>query len=145
MGFNAAAQAPRQRRQAEVDALAGIAFALAIERLVLSELLEEDHRQQVRPSKCETSAFALAASALAVAASASAATAPGTFLSQQCKRTGKVVRKLFGRIAHDRMESYSTPPFQCFCLPADVHQVQDRQRPTAPSPRETSADGAQQT
>ncbi len=40
-----------QCRQADVDALAGIAFALAIERLVLGELLEQDHRQQVWPGK----------------------------------------------------------------------------------------------
>src|SRR5690606_31430755 len=40
-----------KRRQAEVDALAGIAFALAIERLMLGELLEQDHRQKVRPGK----------------------------------------------------------------------------------------------
>jgi hypothetical protein len=40
-----------QRRQAEVDALAGIALALAVERLVLGELLKQDHRQQVRSGK----------------------------------------------------------------------------------------------
>ncbi len=40
-----------QRRQAEVDAFAGIAFALTVERLVLGELLKQDHRQQVRSCK----------------------------------------------------------------------------------------------
>ena len=34
-----------QRRDAEIDALSGIALALAIQRLVLAELLEQDHRQ----------------------------------------------------------------------------------------------------
>ena len=40
-----------QRRQAQLDAFAGIAFALPVERLMLAELLEQDHRQQVRPGK----------------------------------------------------------------------------------------------
>ena len=40
-----------QRRDAEIDALSGIALALAIQRLVLAELLEQDHGQQVRPGK----------------------------------------------------------------------------------------------
>ncbi len=40
-----------ERRQAEVDALAGIALALPVERLMLSELLEQDHRQQARTGK----------------------------------------------------------------------------------------------
>jgi hypothetical protein len=40
-----------QCREAEVDALAGIAFALPVQRLVLGELLEQDHRQQVRSGK----------------------------------------------------------------------------------------------
>lgn len=35
-----------ERRQAERHAFAGIAFSLAIERLMLAELLEQDHRQQ---------------------------------------------------------------------------------------------------
>ena len=37
-----------QRREAELDALAGVALALPVERLVLAELLEQDHRQQAR-------------------------------------------------------------------------------------------------
>jgi hypothetical protein len=40
-----------ERRQAEVDALAGIALALPVERLMLAELLEQDHRQQARTGK----------------------------------------------------------------------------------------------
>ncbi len=40
-----------QRRDAEINALAGITLALAVERLVLPELLEQDHGQQVRPGK----------------------------------------------------------------------------------------------
>lgn len=35
-----------ERRQAERHAFAGIAFSLAVERLMLAELLEQDHRQQ---------------------------------------------------------------------------------------------------
>ena len=38
-----------ERREAEIDAFAGIALGLAVQRLVLAELLEEDRRQQVRP------------------------------------------------------------------------------------------------
>ena len=38
-----------QGRQAKRHALAGIAFGLAIEWLMLPELLEQDHRQQARP------------------------------------------------------------------------------------------------
>ena len=34
-----------KRRQAEVDALTGIALTLPVERLMLGELLEQDHRQ----------------------------------------------------------------------------------------------------
>ena len=37
-----------QRRQAEIDALAGVAIALPVQRLVLAVLLEDDHRQKVR-------------------------------------------------------------------------------------------------
>ena len=36
-----------QRRQAEIDAFARVAVALAVQRLVLAVLLEQDHRQQV--------------------------------------------------------------------------------------------------
>jgi hypothetical protein len=41
----------RQRRHAEVDTLAGEAIALPVQRLMLTELLKQDHRQQVRPGK----------------------------------------------------------------------------------------------
>ena len=37
-----------QRREAELDAFAGIALALAVQRLMLAELLEQDHGQQAR-------------------------------------------------------------------------------------------------
>ena len=37
-----------QRRQAQLDALAGIALALPVQRLMLAELLEQDHRQKPR-------------------------------------------------------------------------------------------------
>jgi hypothetical protein len=41
----------RQRRDAEVNALAGEALALPVERLMLAEFVEQDHRQQAWPSK----------------------------------------------------------------------------------------------
>ena len=37
-----------ERREAELDALAAVALGLAVQRLVLAELLEQDHRQQAR-------------------------------------------------------------------------------------------------
>ncbi|MBB6414154.1 hypothetical protein HNQ71_006863 [Mesorhizobium sangaii] len=37
-----------QRRHAQIDALAGISFALPVQQLMLTELLEQDHRQKVR-------------------------------------------------------------------------------------------------
>jgi hypothetical protein len=40
-----------QRRHAQIDPLAGIALALPVQRLVLPELLEQDHGQKVRPGK----------------------------------------------------------------------------------------------
>ena len=40
-----------ERRQAEVDPFAGVALALPVQRLVLAELLEQDHRQKRRPGK----------------------------------------------------------------------------------------------
>ena len=40
-----------QRRDAEINTLPGIPLALAVERLVLPELLEQDHGQQARPGK----------------------------------------------------------------------------------------------
>ena len=40
-----------QRRQAQIDALPPVAFALPVQRLMLAELLEQDHGQQVRPGK----------------------------------------------------------------------------------------------
>jgi hypothetical protein len=39
----------RQGRGVELDALAGVARALPVERLVLAELGIQDHRQQARP------------------------------------------------------------------------------------------------
>ena len=45
----AGADLVRQGRQAEVHAFPGIALGLPIERLVLTELLEQDHGQQVWP------------------------------------------------------------------------------------------------
>ena len=44
----AAADLVGQRRQAQLDAFVGIALALAVERLMLAVLLEQDHRQQAR-------------------------------------------------------------------------------------------------
>ncbi len=38
-----------QRRQADRHALTAVALGLAVERLMLAELLEQDHGQQVRP------------------------------------------------------------------------------------------------
>ena len=38
-----------QRRQAQGHALAGVALGLAVERLMLAVLLEQDHRQQAGP------------------------------------------------------------------------------------------------
>jgi len=38
-----------QGRHVEFDTLAGIAFALPVERLMLTELGVKDHRQQARP------------------------------------------------------------------------------------------------
>ena len=40
-----------QRRYAQLDALAAVAFALPVERLVLAELLEQDHGQQIGSGK----------------------------------------------------------------------------------------------
>jgi hypothetical protein len=40
-----------KRRQAEIDTFMGIAVALPVERLVLPELLEQDHRQHARPEQ----------------------------------------------------------------------------------------------
>jgi hypothetical protein len=37
-----------QRRQAQIDALPRVTLALPVQRLKLAELLEQDHRQQVR-------------------------------------------------------------------------------------------------
>ena len=38
-----------QRRHAQIDALAAIALALPVQRLMLAEFVEQDHRQQIRP------------------------------------------------------------------------------------------------
>jgi hypothetical protein len=40
-----------QRRQAQRDALTRVALALPVQRLMLAELLEQDHRQKPRPRK----------------------------------------------------------------------------------------------
>ena len=37
-----------QRRYAQINAFATVSFALAVQRLMLAELLEQDHGQQVR-------------------------------------------------------------------------------------------------
>ena len=47
-GRRAGADMIGQRREAEVDAFARVALALPVQRLVLTELLEQDHRQQAR-------------------------------------------------------------------------------------------------
>jgi hypothetical protein len=41
----------RQRRHAQIDALAGVTIAPPVQRLMLAELLEQGHRQQVRSGK----------------------------------------------------------------------------------------------
>src|SRR5690242_1998839 len=48
-GARLAAQAPTQGRHVELDALAGIGLALAVERLVLAKLGVKDHCQQACP------------------------------------------------------------------------------------------------
>jgi hypothetical protein len=40
-----------ERRQTQLDALAGVALALPVQRLMLAELLEQDHRQKRRPGE----------------------------------------------------------------------------------------------
>jgi len=40
-----------ERRQAQIDPFSRVALALPIQRLMLAELLEQDHRQQVRASE----------------------------------------------------------------------------------------------
>src|SRR5580698_8904470 len=40
-----------QRRQAQIHTLSGVALALPIERLVLTKLLEQNHRQKRRPGE----------------------------------------------------------------------------------------------
>ena len=47
-------QAPNlvgQCRHAQIDAFAPVSFALAVQRLMLAELLKQDHGQQVGPAK----------------------------------------------------------------------------------------------
>ena len=48
-GRSAGADMVGQRRERQIDAFAGIALALPVQRLVLAILLEQDHRQQIRP------------------------------------------------------------------------------------------------
>ena len=50
-GRRAGADLVRQRRHAQIDALPPVALALAVQRLMLAELLEQDHRQQIRAGK----------------------------------------------------------------------------------------------
>jgi hypothetical protein len=40
-----------QCRQAQIDTLPPVAFALTVQRLMLAELLKQDHRQQVGPGE----------------------------------------------------------------------------------------------
>ena len=40
-----------QRGHAQIDAFAPISLALAVDRLMLAKLLEQDHGRQVRPAK----------------------------------------------------------------------------------------------
>ena len=44
-----------QRRQAQRDALAGVTLALAVQRLMLAELFEQDHRQEARAGEAARS------------------------------------------------------------------------------------------
>ena len=65
-GFSATVQAPTlvgQGRQAEIDTLPRVAVALAVQRLVLPVLLEQDRRQQVggQPSPAASGGTAPAA------------------------------------------------------------------------------------
>jgi hypothetical protein len=50
-GDGAGADLIGERRQAQIDPFASIAFALPVQRLMLAELLEQDHRQKVRSGK----------------------------------------------------------------------------------------------
>ena len=50
-GRRAGADLVGQRRHAQIDAFAPVAFALAVQRLMLAELLKQDHGQQVRPGE----------------------------------------------------------------------------------------------
>ena len=50
-GGRAGAHLVGERRHAQIDAFAPVALALPVQRLVLGELLEQDHGQQVRPRK----------------------------------------------------------------------------------------------
>ena len=46
-GRRAGADLVGQRRRAQIDAFASVAFALAVQRLMLAEFLKQDHGQQV--------------------------------------------------------------------------------------------------
>ena len=50
-GMGAGADLVGQRRQAEIDTLAGVFVGLAVQRLMLTELLEQDHRQEIGPEE----------------------------------------------------------------------------------------------
>ena len=41
----------RQRRHAQLDAFTRITFALPVQRLMLTEFLEQDHGQEIRPGE----------------------------------------------------------------------------------------------
>ena len=46
-GRRAGADLVGQRRHAQIDAFAPVSFALAVQRLMLAELLKQDHGQQI--------------------------------------------------------------------------------------------------
>ena len=61
-GRRAGADLIGQSRQAQINALSGVAFAVAVQRLMLAELLEQDNgRQVVRQSRAASHGTASAA------------------------------------------------------------------------------------
>jgi len=50
-GMDAGADLVGERRQAEIDTLTGVSIGLAVQRLMLTELLEQHHGEEVRPKK----------------------------------------------------------------------------------------------
>ena len=70
-GMDAGPDLIGQRRQREVDALAGVALRLPVQRLMLPELLEQDHRQKAgskKASRCRIKRRGRLADGLAFAA-----------------------------------------------------------------------------